>query len=46
VKIVVAMAKKNESVTIFRIVKNIDPHAFISQSSVIGVYGEGFQPMK
>jgi len=42
VKVVVVMAKKTESVTIFRIVKSIDPKAFISQSSVIGVYGEGF----
>jgi uncharacterized membrane-anchored protein YitT (DUF2179 family) len=45
-KIVVVMAKKNESVTIFRIVKNIDPDAFISQSSVIGVYGRGFEQIK
>ncbi len=40
------LAKKNESVTIFRIVKIIDPNAFVSQSSVIGVYGEGFDEMK
>jgi uncharacterized membrane-anchored protein YitT (DUF2179 family) len=46
VKVVVVMAKKNESVMIFRIVKNIDPQAFISQSSVIGVYGQGFDPIK
>lgn len=46
VKIVVVMAKKNESVTIFRIVKNIDPNAFISQGSVIGVYGQGFDRIK
>ncbi|MDR2621149.1 MAG: YitT family protein [Dysgonamonadaceae bacterium] len=46
VKVVIVMVKKNESVTIFRIVKNIDPHAFISQSSVIGIYGNGFQPMR
>jgi len=45
VKIVVVMVKKTESVTIFRIVRNIDPGAFISQSSVTGIYGEGFQPM-
>jgi hypothetical protein len=24
----------------------IDPNAFVSQSSVIGVYGEGFDEMK
>jgi uncharacterized membrane-anchored protein YitT (DUF2179 family) len=46
VKVVVVMAKKTESVTIFRIVKNIDPQAFISQSSVIGVYGQGFDQIK
>jgi len=46
VKVVVVMAKKNESVTIFRIVKSIDPKAFVSQSSVRGVYGEGFEQIK
>jgi len=46
VKVVVVMAKKNESVTIFRIVKSIDPKAFISQSTVIGVYGQGFDQLK
>ena len=46
VKVVIAMVKKTESVTIFRIVRNIDPHAFISQSSVTGIYGQGFQPME
>ena len=45
-KVLVVMAKKNESVTIFRIVKNIDPKAFISQSSVTGVYGKGFEQIK
>jgi len=46
VKIIVVMAKKTESVTIFRIVKGIDSNAFISQSSVIGVYGNGFDQIK
>ena len=46
VKIIVVMAKKTESVTIFRIVKGIDSNAFISQSSVIGVYGKGFDQIK
>ena len=45
-KVLVVMAKKNESVTIFRIVKNVDPTAFISQTSVIGVYGNGFEQIK
>jgi uncharacterized membrane-anchored protein YitT (DUF2179 family) len=42
VTILVVMAKKNESVKIFRIVKQVDPNAFVSQSSAIGVYGQGF----
>ncbi|WP_071147556.1 YitT family protein [Bacteroides ihuae] len=46
VKVLVVMAKKSQSVQIFRLVKDIDPNAFISQSSVIGVYGEGFDRIK
>ena len=45
-KVLCILAKKNESTYIFRIVKIIDPNAFVSQSSVIGVYGEGFDEMK
>ena len=40
------LAKKNESADIFRIIKRIDPRAFVSQSAVIGVYGEGFDQIK
>ena len=46
VKVITVVARKNESIRIFRIVKDIDPNAFISQSSVIGVYGEGFDVIK
>ncbi|MDR2859386.1 MAG: YitT family protein [Mediterranea sp.] len=46
VKVLVVLAKKSQSVFIFRLVKDIDPNAFISQSSVIGVYGEGFDRIK
>ena len=45
-KVLCILAKKNESTTIFRIIKMIDPQAFVSQSSVIGVFGEGFDPIK
>ena len=38
--------KKSESVSIFRLVKQIDHQAFISQSIVRGVYGEGFDQIK
>lgn len=46
VKVLVVLAKKRQSLEIFRLVKRIDPNAFISQSSVIGVYGEGFDQLK
>jgi uncharacterized membrane-anchored protein YitT (DUF2179 family) len=45
-KVVVLLAKKSESVNIFRLIKEIDSQAFISQSIVRGVYGEGFDPIK
>ncbi len=45
-KVICLLAKKRESVIIFRLIKSIDPNAFVSQSSVIGVYGEGFDAIK
>ena len=45
-KVLCILARKRESVSIFRLIKSIDPNAFVSQSSVIGVYGEGFDEMK
>lgn len=45
-KVLCILAKKRESTEIFRLIKMIDPNAFVSQSSVIGVYGEGFDEMK
>ena len=46
VKVLVVLAKNRHSLDIFRLVKRLDPNAFISQSSVIGVYGEGFEKLK
>ena len=46
VKVLCILARKKESVTMQRLIKMIDPNAFVSQSSVIGVYGEGFDEMK
>lgn len=42
-KVIVVLAKRNESVQMYRLIKSIDDKAFISQSTVRGVYGEGFQ---
>ena len=46
VKMMFVLAKKRESTTIFRLIKDIDPDAFVSQSTVIGVYGKGFDHIK
>ena len=45
-KVLCILAKKRESQLIFRIIKMIDPNAFVSQSAVIGVFGEGFDTIK
>lgn len=46
VKMMFVLAKRRESTTIFRLIKDIDPKAFVSQSAVIGVFGEGFDKIK
>ena len=45
-KVLLVLARRNESTSIFRLVKRIDSDAFISQSNVVGVYGKGFEHMK
>ena len=45
-KVLCILAKKSESTVIFRLIKSIDPQAFVSQSAVIGVFGEGFDQIK
>lgn len=45
-KVLCVLAKKRESTNIFRIIQGIDPDAFVSQSKVIGVFGEGFDRIK
>ena len=46
VKMLFVMAKRRESNTIFRIINEIDPKAFVTETNVIGVYGEGFDKFK
>ena len=46
VKMLFVLAKKRQSDLIFRLINEVDPHAFVSQSAVIGVYGEGFDRFK
>lgn len=46
VKVLMVWCRKIESVTLFRIIKSIDPDAFIAQTKANGVYGKGFDTMK
>ena len=46
VKMLIVMAHKSQSVDIFRLIKDIDPDAFITQSTVTGVFGQGFDKLK
>jgi uncharacterized membrane-anchored protein YitT (DUF2179 family) len=46
VSVLMVVTKKNQSVALFRLVKAIDPTAFISQTKATGVYGEGFAKLK
>ncbi len=46
VKVLLVMCRKIESVTISRIIKSIDPNAFLTQANVNGVYGKGFDELK
>ena len=46
IKVITVLVRKSESARIFKLVKEIDPHAFVSQSAAAGVYGEGFDAIK
>lgn len=45
-KVVMSVVRKKETSAIFRKIKHIDPDAFISMGSVMGVYGQGFEKLK
>ena len=42
-KIVMVVCRKSETAMILKFVKTIDPDAFLTVGSVMGVYGKGFQ---
>lgn len=46
VKILMTIVRKKETSMLFRKIKEIDPKAFISMASVMGVYGQGFDKIK
>jgi len=45
-KVIITLVRKNEASDVYRIIKSIDDKAFISVSSVMGVYGKGFDVLK
>lgn len=45
VKIVLVVCRKRESSMMLKMVRQIDPDAFISVGSVMGVYGKGFEAL-
>ena len=46
VTVLITVVRKKETSILFRKVKEIDPNAFISMASVMGVYGQGFDKIK
>jgi uncharacterized membrane-anchored protein YitT (DUF2179 family) len=44
--VLMVVVKRYESSNVFRAIKEIDPNAFITMGSVMGVYGQGFDPIK
>lgn len=44
-KVVLIVARKYQSLSIYRIIKEIDPNAFVSEAVVRGVYGNGFDAL-
>ncbi len=46
VKVIMSVMRKKETSDVFRHIKKIDPDAFISMGSVMGVYGQGFDKIR
>jgi uncharacterized membrane-anchored protein YitT (DUF2179 family) len=46
VKVLVTVVRKRETSSIFKTIYEIDPKAFVSMGSVMGVYGEGFDQLR
>jgi len=45
-QVLLILAKRYESRSIFQLIKRLDPRAFVSMSNVEGVFGEGFDTIK
>lgn len=45
-KVVMVVCRKAEQSNVYRVIKGIDPEAFITVGSVMGVYGKGFDALR
>jgi uncharacterized membrane-anchored protein YitT (DUF2179 family) len=45
-KMIMVVCTNRETPTVMKYVKQVDPNAFMTVASVMGVYGRGFQPIK
>ncbi|EKX96673.1 MAG: YitT family protein [Prevotella sp.] len=45
-KVLILVTRQREASQVFKMIDAIDPHAFVTQSPVIGVYGNGFDRFK
>jgi uncharacterized membrane-anchored protein YitT (DUF2179 family) len=45
-KIILVLVRKHETSQLMRIIKEIDPAAFMSMNSAMGVYGQGFEKIR
>lgn len=45
-KIILVLVRKHETSHLLRIIKEIDPSAFMSMNSAMGVYGQGFERIR
>ena len=45
-QVLMVIARKSETQEIFKVIKQIDPDAFITVGTVMGVYGQGFDKIK
>jgi len=46
IKVITILARKSEASKIFRLVRQIDPEAFVSETQTQGVFGQGFESIK
>ena len=45
-KVVMVVCRRYETGVLFKLIKRVDPEAFITYANVMGVYGRGFEPLK